>query len=56
MYNTPNFINGNIFCFNKKYMLDATGLPRGSAVRCNIVATYSTLQQNFKSHSTYLLR
>ena len=24
-------------------MLDATGLPRGSAVRCNIVAIYSNI-------------
>ena len=25
------------------YMLDATGLPRGSAVRCNIVFIYIAL-------------
>ena len=37
-YNSPNFITGNIFCFNKKYMLDETGILRGSAVTCNIVA------------------
>ena len=36
-------------------MRDATSLLRGYAVRCNIVAIqYSTVQQNFKSHSTYV--
>ena len=37
-------------------MMDATNLPRGYAVRFNIVATsipYNTLQLKCKSHSTY---
>ena len=39
-YNSPEFINGDIFCSNKIiwYMIDATSLPRGYAVSCNIVA------------------
>ena len=44
-YNSPNFINGNIFCFNKNNMIyawcnESTG---SSAVRCNIVAIYIAL-------------
>ena len=35
-------------------MFDATCLPRGYAVRYNIVALYSTVEYKFKFHSTYL--
>ena len=35
-------------------MLDATGLPRGSAASCNIVAIYSTVPWKFKPRSKYL--
>ena len=39
-YNTPNFIFGDIFCFNKNNMQ----LSRGYAVTCNIVANYRAVQ------------
>ena len=35
-------------------MLDATSLPRGSAVRCNIVAIDGIEQWKVKFHYTYL--
>ena len=42
-YNSPDFINGDIFCFNKKNNNNMQ-LSRGYAVPCNIVATWSAVQ------------
>ena len=36
-------------------MLDATGLPRGSAVRCNTVAIYSIVQKGKRKRSDSVL-
>ena len=44
-YYSPNFINDDIFCFNKKkYDTCLMQLPRGYAMTRYIEAIYSTLE------------
>ena len=53
-YNSSNLTNDYIFCFNKNYIIpDATIAWLCSDTTYNIEAIYNTVQQKFKSHSTY---
>ena len=54
-YNSSNFTNDYIFCFNKSQydMPDATIAWLCSDATYNIEAIYNTVQQKFESLSTY---
>ena len=51
-YNSPNFINDDIFCFNKKKNMQ---LSCGNAVTCTIVATYSAVHYKILNDVTHLV-